>query len=150
MCIRDREKELKNPHILLKKLILQQQKMERKISITWRLDCSVGLENCIVQEFFSCEYTVPDHTLSQGSRKLQLLFAPQAGREETSLQSTDILTGENIPVLFEIKTKQLVLLKQIPPLLFIKFHDYSKVIDCLLYTSPSPRDLSTSRMPSSA
>ena len=26
----------------------------------------------------------------------------------------------------------------------------SKVIDCLLYTSPSPRDLSTSRMPSSA
>ena len=26
----------------------------------------------------------------------------------------------------------------------------SKYIDCLLYTSPSPRDLSTSRMPSSA
>ena len=25
-----------------------------------------------------------------------------------------------------------------------------KPIDCLLYTSPSPRDLSTSRMPSSA
>ena len=25
-----------------------------------------------------------------------------------------------------------------------------RVIDCLLYTSPSPRDLSTSRMPSSA
>ena len=24
------------------------------------------------------------------------------------------------------------------------------IIDCLLYTSPSPRDLSTSRMPSSA
>ena len=26
----------------------------------------------------------------------------------------------------------------------------AKMIDCLLYTSPSPRDLSTSRMPSSA
>ena len=26
----------------------------------------------------------------------------------------------------------------------------NQVIDCLLYTSPSPRDLSTSRMPSSA
>ena len=25
-----------------------------------------------------------------------------------------------------------------------------KIMDCLLYTSPSPRDLSTSRMPSSA
>ena len=28
--------------------------------------------------------------------------------------------------------------------------DTVKIIDCLLYTSPSPRDLSTSRMPSSA
>jgi len=28
--------------------------------------------------------------------------------------------------------------------------DVSRVEDCLLYTSPSPRDLSTSRMPSSA
>ena len=27
---------------------------------------------------------------------------------------------------------------------------YTKYVDCLLYTSPSPRDLSTSRMPSSA
>ena len=27
---------------------------------------------------------------------------------------------------------------------------YEKVLPCLLYTSPSPRDLSTSRMPSSA
>ena len=28
--------------------------------------------------------------------------------------------------------------------------DFPKASDCLLYTSPSPRDLSTSRMPSSA
>ena len=27
---------------------------------------------------------------------------------------------------------------------------YTKIYNCLLYTSPSPRDLSTSRMPSSA
>ena len=27
---------------------------------------------------------------------------------------------------------------------------FGKITDCLLYTSPSPRDLSTSRMPSSA
>ena len=38
---------------------------------------------------------------------------------------------------------------------FISFFDISKpygkqLIFCLLYTSPSPRDLSTSRMPSSA
>ena len=28
--------------------------------------------------------------------------------------------------------------------------EIAKILDCLLYTSPSPRDLSTSRMPSSA
>ena len=30
------------------------------------------------------------------------------------------------------------------------FHEYSKFSDCLLYTSPSPRDQRGSRMPSSA
>ena len=30
------------------------------------------------------------------------------------------------------------------------FFDFGAVYTCLLYTSPSPRDLSTSRMPSSA
>ena len=40
--------------------------------------------------------------------------------------------------------------------LLTQYEDFSKAIstgeylDCLLYTSPSPRDLSTSRMPSSA
>ena len=34
---------------------------------------------------------------------------------------------------------------------FVKFAAYGAIIyGCLLYTSPSPRDLSTSRMPSSA
>ena len=34
----------------------------------------------------------------------------------------------------------------------LHWHDFDSVlyITCLLYTSPSPRDLSTSRMPSSA
>ena len=33
---------------------------------------------------------------------------------------------------------------------YSNFLDLAKLIPCLLYTSPSPRDLSTSRMPSSA
>ena len=33
---------------------------------------------------------------------------------------------------------------------FIAVHDGARPMFCLLYTSPSPRDLSTSRMPSSA
>ena len=43
--------------------------------------------------------------------------------------------------------------KQIVSLDLDMAHDISKAgqtDDCLLYTSPSPRDLSTSRMPSSA
>ena len=40
-------------------------------------------------------------------------------------------------------------LTQRPDVLSIE-EDAEKYIDCLLYTSPSPRDLSTSRMPSSA
>ena len=35
-------------------------------------------------------------------------------------------------------------------LLYLAREDADKDISCLLYTSPSPRDLSTSRMPSSA
>ena len=37
-----------------------------------------------------------------------------------------------------------------PPVLRISNHNTWKTWSCLLYTSPSPRDLSTSRMPSSA
>ena len=37
------------------------------------------------------------------------------------------------------------------PLLFLMYiNDLPNCLRCLLYTSPSPRDLSTSRMPSSA
>ena len=46
------------------------------------------------------------------------------------------------------------LAKELVPLLNAKWLNADKVRteynDCLLYTSPSPRDLSTSRMPSSA
>ena len=40
------------------------------------------------------------------------------------------------------------LLIEIVERLFLRFG--KRIITCLLYTSPSPRDLSTSRMPSSA
>ena len=33
---------------------------------------------------------------------------------------------------------------------FVTLYENDEVLVCLLYTSPSPRDLSTSRMPSSA
>ena len=52
------------------------------------------------------------------------------------------LTILSLPVLFNYKSKVPVIEK--------KFYENFKIYICLLYTSPSPRDLSTSRMPSSA
>ena len=44
-----------------------------------------------------------------------------------------------------------VVLDELNPVLDLGMLDINEVVDtCLLYTSPSPRDLSTSRMPSSA
>ena len=42
------------------------------------------------------------------------------------------------------------LLKQVDKLVEASVNDRMLAKNCLLYTSPSPRDLSTSRMPSSA
>ena len=39
---------------------------------------------------------------------------------------------------------------EVPIAIGTPFYNPLPFIDCLLYTSPSPRDLSTSRMPSSA
>ena len=40
--------------------------------------------------------------------------------------------------------------KDYTPVCTTEFGAVAQLADCLLYTSPSPRDLSTSRMPSSA
>ena len=58
--------------------------------------------------------------------------------------------GQTIKRLSDVK--QEVLIRQLNPLLRGFANYYRGVVSkgCLLYTSPSPRDLSTSRMPSSA
>ena len=55
--------------------------------------------------------------------------------EEFGFSPSDLFTGEDVPVDIDALGHQL---------------EVQHNIDCLLYTSPSPRDLSTSRMPSSA
>ena len=39
---------------------------------------------------------------------------------------------------------------QLPNITVLGLNNFDALVSCLLYTSPSPRDLSTSRMPSSA
>ena len=71
-----------------------------------------------------------------------------------SLQENSVKMGELLAVHNEKLDKQ----DRIDAVLFEKIESLHKDMDratdeiknCLLYTSPSPRDLSTSRMPSSA
>ena len=62
------------------------------------------------------------------------------------------ITGEPNQVIENASTKQVAIVGEdyvgMKPTMHVKVGDHVKV--CLLYTSPSPRDLSTSRMPSSA
>ena len=73
---------------------------------------------------------------------------------DVRLLSTQRFNNPHIQVFYNSK-KEVVLKEWINAqgeLIKRELFDYSngKPISCLLYTSPSPRDLSTSRMPSSA
>ena len=63
----------------------------------------------------------------------------QAALDARKLAETAILTA--------MKDKEVRSTIHIPSVIP---EDVSQLMNCLLYTSPSPRDLSTSRMPSSA
>ena len=66
-----------------------------------------------------------------------------------TLETHKVVANEHMSFLemLDVLNEQLVQEKKTP----IAFeHDCREGICCLLYTSPSPRDLSTSRMPSSA
>ena len=66
--------------------------------------------------------------------------------------------NENLEIILEIQDDhEIILLKRLvnyknQSQYYINMTEsnYEEIIGCLLYTSPSPRDLSTSRMPSSA
>ena len=80
----------------------------------------------------------------------------------TSGKTVLIRVDYNVPVENELVTDDYRILKSIPTIKYcldqgakvvLMSHmgrPKGKVDSCLLYTSPSPRDLSTSRMPSSA
>ena len=59
------------------------------------------------------------------------------------LQSVSVQETEELRQLREVTAQLPRAIMQIPP-------EQGQFMSCLLYTSPSPRDLSTSRMPSSA
>ena len=74
----------------------------------------------------------------------------QKQENTTYLKAITIRDPSDLHSIKEDIKKGMVLILRVTPLAQKDVEKLRKVIDCLLYTSPSPRDLSTSRMPSSA
>ena len=81
------------------------------------------------------------HEIASNPENLQFIFPSQASPEESQYALANYFMKAPLGVwaICDKKTEKMIG--------SIKFE---KLDDCLLYTSPSPRDLSTSRMPSSA
>ena len=60
------------------------------------------------------------------------------------------IIGISDPFLYKFTGEVIELMKEAYPPLLKRRQSIAEIVSCLLYTSPSPRDLSTSRMPSSA
>ena len=76
-----------------------------------------------------------------------------------TIEKKDVISNEEYRDIRAERRKDLVAYKKnrrvsVGPFATFYFESYKTMLyqiqDCLLYTSPSPRDLSTSRMPSSA
>ena len=84
--------------------------------------------------------------------KLKQAVFPVAGLGSRFLPVTKSIPKEMLPIidkpLIQFAVEEAIE-AGIEEIIFVTSHT-KKAIDCLLYTSPSPRDLSTSRMPSSA
>ena len=156
MCIRDRmSRELAILEKLEKDLSLKELQIKSLLTITQAINDNVPAEGLfnMYRSFLSWEL---------GITKMGL-FIPQDTDEERwhcgtqiNLEKEEEKTEELIPYLTSFKR-----LHTIKPTDPEKLRKYDIIIpvyhkerpiaySCLLYTSPSPRDLSTSRMPSSA
>eukprot|EP00831_Metopus_contortus_P019662 TRINITY_DN18552_c0_g1_i5.p1 TRINITY_DN18552_c0_g1~~TRINITY_DN18552_c0_g1_i5.p1 ORF type:complete len:118 (+),score=25.69 TRINITY_DN18552_c0_g1_i5:158-511(+) len=79
------------------------------------------------------------HISSHFNHKEVLLFLAEWKKELFSLKNAQGISG--IDSITDPELREIIL---------SKINQFSFIYSCLLYTSPSPRDLSTSRMPSSA
>ena len=76
-----------------------------------------------------------------------ILFISEMERIDTTVSTSDILLSFWMGIRFDVVITGYILLL---PFLIISVLTISKQRSCLLYTSPSPRDRTRSRMPSSA
>ena len=93
------------------------------------------------------EVNYADLLLCRATQQQLLAKEVIALREDKKLPKGSVL--RNLPVYLDTDTDVIRLKTRLHKASSLTF-DYTNPIICLLYTSPSPRDLSTSRMPSSA
>ena len=91
----------------------------------------------------------------KGEKFLHTVRADLGGK--TYQQALNCIADKDEQILFEMREKHAVTVQEMldcpyddPRQITLGYEDLMQDHDCLLYTSPSPRDLSTSRMPSSA
>ena len=110
-----------------------------------------GKQNKAVKVWQQRDYKNLDDSIELGTRNIKMAlrrlrkFARQGLEEEFDLDGTIKHTAKNAGLL-DIK----MIAEKQNAVKVLVFFDVGGSMDCLLYTSPSPRDLSTSRMPSSA
>ena len=145
MCIRDRNtstksKAKKPPKIRLPESVREKTKVDMKVT-----PVQGGTRNAIMSAAARLDSLVDDKLYSSDTRPNELttdpvflrrIYLDVAGRIPTLKEANEFL-GSSDP------DKRMNLIDKL-------LGSPGYVSNCLLYTSPSPRDLSTSRMPSSA
>ena len=96
-----------------------------------------------------------DITLFENARSLTALYKNIPQLQDVEIIKLIVVPGEDLELILTLDTSELpekLPLKWLDPKVnTVQIElDFIGVRICLLYTSPSPRDLSTSRMPSSA
>ena len=88
--------------------------------------------------------------------KINKIYTTLSGAEFISFDESDTVRTESDLTMIDVTTTSQIKLAYLPrgsyngSINYIIGLDSARAHACLLYTSPSPRDLSTSRMPSSA
>ena len=97
---------------------------------------------------FSFDVNIGEETLKRTNLANSILKNENINLEK-SLQIGDEISGHFVFGHVD-DTSKLISIRKVGDSHEIKLEISKKIKNCLLYTSPSPRDLSTSRMPSSA
>ena len=127
----------------------------------WKPDKKLAQEDTDLQTVGA--YYLPKRQIDffyilDGYQRLSTLFGCLVNPEQTNLKRDDVLWKKGFDIIYDLEKdefdfnrKQRSLdIHKVPLYKFIDGGEFYEFQNCLLYTSPSPRDRTRSRMPSSA